>query len=430
MLSQPARRWFQRVKKNVIDSDKAPLRHSYSLLQIATLVQIMVRTSVSFRALEQVLRIHRELVGGPMLVPVHNTILNWLLKAGYYSLCRLKPMTGDWVIILDTSIQMGQEKVLAILGIRAGDIDFSRPLNHRDLSPLVLAVSRHWNSNGVHAELEALSCQLGGISYAVGDHGGEIKKGLELAGIRQVHDISHDLALRVERRYKDDERHKGFRAQVTQMRVRLGQSVAAHIVPPAQRNKSAYQNIRPLTNWATRALRFLESPEAGLPEHERAKTELSWLKNYKGLIWELDELSTAITEVETVLKHQGLSQSTVKTANAIFNQMRIPDPGSFKTEFIAKLTDSIRLLSEHPNILCTSDIIESAFGKYKNFLSHNPMAGVTRLILVIAAFCSSLDEDFVRESMEKTTMSQVKQWTDINIGPTLYKKRNDILRSA
>lgn len=390
----------------------------------------MVRTSVSFRALEQVWRIHREFAGGPVPVPVHNTILNWLLKAGYYSLCRPKPRTGDWVIILDTSIQMGQEKVLAILGIRAGDIDFSRPLNHRDLSPLVLAVNRHWNSKGVHAELGALASRLGGISYAVGDHGGEIKKGLELAGIRQVHDISHDLALRVERRYRDDGHHKAFRARATQMRVRLGQSVAAHIVPPAQRNKSAYQNIRPLTNWATRALRFLESPQAGLPEHERAKTELAWLKDYKGLIWELDELSTAINRVETVLKHKGLSPSTLKTANAIFNQMQIPDPGSFKTGFIAKLAGSIRLIGEHTNILCTSDIIESAFGKYKNFLSHNPMAGVTRLILVIAAFCSPLDEDFVKESMENTTISQVKEWTDINVGQTLYKKRNDILRSA
>ncbi len=77
-------------------------------------------------------------------------------------------------------------------------------------------------------------------------------------------------------------------------------------------------------------------------------------------------------------------------------------------------------------ILCTSDILESSFGKYKNYISDNPMAGITNLALCISAFTSSLSEDELKESLENTTMKDIEKWTDENIGTTLLKKRRSV----
>lgn len=419
------------MKKNsILPLEEKPQRHSYCLLQITALLSMKLGTSVSFRALAKIGLIWRQFSRNWLRTPCHNTILNWLLKVGYYALCSPKPVARDWVIILDTSIQLGQDKVLVVLGVRASDIDFNRPLKYGDLSTLVIAVNRHWTGDAVSRELVKLSDRLGAISYAVGDHGGEIKKGLELAGIRQVHDITHALALGVEKRFRNDVSYKDFHSEMSRMRARLSQSVAAHIIPPTQRKKSAYQNIRPVATWAIKALRFLDSPEAGLPEKKREKEELEWLNAHRDLVGELFQLSTAINRVEKVLKHKGLSADTLKSTNATLNQLDITGASAFKDRFIKELAGSLQLLPEHKNIVCTSDILESAFGKYKNYLSHNPMAGVTRLVLVIAAFCSPLDHNHLKICLENTTMKQVHHWVEINIGPTLFKKRNETIRFA
>ena len=57
------------------------------------------------------------------------------------------------------------------------------------------------------------------------------------------------------------------------------------------------------------------------------------------------------------------------------------------------------------------------------------MAGITNLALCISAFTSSLNEDELKESLEKTTMDDIKEWTDENIGTTLLKKRRSVFSS-
>lgn len=51
---------------------------------------------------------------------------------------------------------------------------------------------------------------------------------------------------------------------------------------------------------------------------------------------------------------------------------------------------SIELLSKIDIILCSSDILESTFGQYKNRVSGNQLASVTVSILMIAAYWSNL----------------------------------------
>ncbi|MCH7410274.1 hypothetical protein MM239_12775 [Belliella sp. DSM 111904] len=69
------------------------------------------------------------------------------------------------------------------------------------------------------------------------------------------------------------------------------------------------------------------------------------------------------------------------------NALRLCWFGKELTEHIQKTMDGSpedRLES----LLCSSDIIESAFGKYKNYIQANPMVGITNLCL--AAFTGKL----------------------------------------
>ncbi len=76
-------------------------------------------------------------------------------------------------------------------------------------------------------------------------------------------------------------------------------------------------------------------------------------------------------------------------------------------------------------LVCTSDILESAFGKYKNYVSRNPMAGITDLALCLAAFTSTLSSQEIVEALEHTTCHDVTRWARIYLGTTLLKKRRE-----
>ncbi len=49
-------------------------------------------------------------------------------------------------------------------------------------------------------------------------------------------------------------------------------------------------------------------------------------------------------------------------------------------------------------MLICSDIIESSFEKYKNYVSNNKMAVVTSLILCLSAFTSTLSEETTKKA--------------------------------
>jgi hypothetical protein len=385
---------------------------------------------VSFRALEKQQQIREVLLNQRGNTPAHTTICNWILKVGYHELTRSVPQGEKWVILLDTSIQLGQEKVLVILGIRERAVDFNRPLKESDLTPLAIVIANKWTGKTVADELLKLKIKVGTILYGVGDHGGEIKKGLELAGIVHVHDITHVVALLMEKRYRNDPRYKDFCTRMSTMRSKLSQSQFAEIIPPSQRKKSAYQNIRPITEWATKCLKILEGLDTSLPRNQRVQQELSWLSSHKGLIDELDQLTTAINKIEKELKHKGLSESSLRYCNAVLNQLQIADIQDFKIKLLAKFQDALNKLPNHHKIICTSDILESIFGHYKNFLSNCPMAGVTHLVLVIAAFTANITPDYIKNCMEKVSMAQVYEWKRKNIRESLFQRRIEFFRDT
>jgi hypothetical protein len=79
-------------------------------------------------------------------------------------------------------------------------------------------------------------------------------------------------------------------------------------------------------------------------------------------------------------------------------------------------------------MLCSSDCIESAFGKYKNYIQDNPMTGITNLSLSLAAFTGKLSKEEISEAFQSTRVENVKNWSEENIGQTTLSKRLKTLK--
>jgi hypothetical protein len=65
--------------------------------------------------------------------------------------------------------------------------------------------------------------------------------------------------------------------------------------------------------------------------------------------------------------------------------------------------------------LCTDDIIETIFGRYKNELNQNPMNGITDMALIIPAMTSNLTEGEIMKAIDGNTKKQIKEWQKNNL---------------
>jgi len=354
--------------------------------------------------------------------PSHTTVINWVHKIGYYQLSHKKEKADDWIIILDHSIQLGKDKIFVILGVRESKLNFSRPLQYQDLIPFQEISKEKWDGETINKYLMKLEADIGKIKYAVGDYGSDLKKGLELAKIRHIHDITHKIALILKKIYEKDDQYQELTSQMSLMRNKFSQSSIAYIIPPKQRKKSRYQNIKIISDWCVKAIAATENTKTD----NSVKEHLSWLIKHKAFIKELSNLNNVICSIEKIVKSYGISKSTLKKCNKLLSNLSDERALIFKQEIKKYFKVTIDLLPQIKEILCTSDILESAFGKYKNFVSNNPMAGITNLVLSIAAFTSSLSKKEIKKALENVTTSNVKEWTKEFIGKTLLQKRREV----
>jgi hypothetical protein len=346
-------------------------------------------------------------------------------KYGYYELHKAKPAAGDWVIILDESVQFGQNRLLVVYGVRQCDIDFSRPLAYRDLATLALISKSSWNSGDIKEVLIGVEKCIGKISYAVADYGNSIRKALKLMNLPHIYDLTHCISLIIEHIYKKDPQFQEYTKKMAHLRGAQALGKMAHVLPPAQRSKARFMNLRPVSDWGSSVLALLNNPKEDFKDE---KNSLAWVGAYDGLIRELSLLNKIINEIQSLIKATGLSKASFDKCRQVLLQASTQRLILFKNKITAYFEQCIKELPEANHILCSSDILESSFGKYKNYLQDNPMVGVTNLCLSIAAFTGSLNQHDIKQAFETTKVQQITEWTRINIGKTTLAKRLQALK--
>lgn len=388
-------------------------------------IALKLQSSASFRAVNKTIVILGLYMDLALKAPSHSTILLWVKKYGHHELTRPREVADDWVVVLDESVQFGQSKLLLVYGIRQSKIDFARPLKYQDLAPLMLMCRPSWNGEAIKARLMDIQEQIGCIKYAVADHGNNIKKAIRLMGIPHVYDLTHRISLSLEHIYKEDAEFKEFTKRMARLRGAQALGKMAHVLPPAQRCKARFMNLRPISDWGMAALNLLDRPGDRFGDE---KENLVWVENYRDLIGELAQLNRTINTIQSKLKNNGLSKDTIAMCASMLEEGRTERLQRFKQAMNEYFQQTIESLKGIDKALCSSDILESSFGKYKNYLQANPMVGITNLCLSIPAFTGTLESGELMAAFEGTKVENIENWTKTNIGKTTLSKRLEVLK--
>ena len=82
-----------------------------------------------------------QLMGWPYSAPTFKTVSNWVERCGLHALELTKTLSGEYVAIVDASIQIGKEQLLLLLGVKAElAARLDRPLTTDDVDILSMEV--------------------------------------------------------------------------------------------------------------------------------------------------------------------------------------------------------------------------------------------------------------------------------------------------
>ncbi len=186
--------------------------------------------------------------------------------------------------------------------------------------------------------------------------------------------------------------------------------------PPSQRSLCRFFNLEPLTNWA---IHFLRCPftlfHRLLPHYPpdylsgRLHDKFSWLFSYQDYLpfWMLQ--IQIIRLLQRQLKIFGLHSSSLTQFNQLLSPLYIPPSLShFQEQIFQYLIHEISLLS-HQTLLASSDVLESIFGRYKEFSKRCPLKELPTLLLTIPLSTINLTHQFIKDALSTVHASDLAQ---------------------
>jgi len=372
-------------------------------------------------------------------IPSHVSVQNWMLQYGLYELSKPVKKRDDWIYILDHTIEFGTQKCLLILGVTKKTLTAGRiNLKHQDVRVLKIDIKNKNNAQSVKDALSAAITATGIPAQIVSDHGSDIKKGIEYIceeypGIRYTYDITHKCALILKHYLKDDERWKGFVQNYAYTKRKTVHSKFAYLAPPKPKEKARWLNLDLYVNWAEKIIQYRKNIRTKISETEKEKNRIinefdnifGWLNSYKSDIEDWKSILYVLKTVKKEVKNGGLQKNTAEMFKKYVDKLNISSStaGLIANDLYKFLLHETEGIKKGEIYLGTSDIIESVFGKYKNFSAKTPIRDIGKTILTIPVFTGELSYKKLSEALSTVNMKTVSIWIKDNIGTSLFSKR-------
>jgi hypothetical protein len=385
--------------------------HHYSLMLVTFVLELYKYGGMSLRSCRHTIACLYLCLGLKEKIPSHSSIRNWLCKCGLHRIGSVQTQVNDYVVYVDESISFGSEKILLILGISVDNIPKARSLSHRDMEVLGVAVGNEWKGEQVAKELIKIAATKT-IKYVVSDEGNNLRKAYKNLNYKHIEDCTHILANHLKRLYQEDEDFKLFSQLIGKLRQKWNLSKDhSQYMPPSMRGKMRFANIFPCVNWAKKMLTNWEFLPSTVQE------QITFLKEREEFITGLIQVEKIFKTVCQDLKNKGFGvlQKQELLDKFILIQRQMWDGLEKKAMIFMENTkeylDNLDTKSKDLNeefLLCSSDIIESYFGKFKTKINANSRSGLTEFIFTIANFGKTFSVEETQSALESIKCNQLK----------------------
>jgi hypothetical protein len=406
---QVARLKAENARLRAITAPQSIAHHVYPAQMIAMAVFIVVHASGSLRCAAKTIAFLSQMMGWQYGQPSQVTIRNWVLRCGLYQLDYAKAKTGQYVGIIDESIQIGREKMLLFLGVKlSNNTSHAAPLSMDEVEVLGVEVQQSWTGATVAKFIKRRLAHHAGIDlqYVISDQGTNLLAALRTLGIAMVGDCSHRMMNLVKKLFSNNEQLSTLAAQIGQFRRKFLLTALGYLLPPTLRDKDRFLRIFTIVDWADRINAYWEKLP---PDH---RIPLSFLKQARPLVQCLAQIRYLIVLTADLLKSAGLSSISQRKwerrmAEYSKTTTLTAEAKIFLNAVGQYFTSHLGLMECHGRLLCCSDIIESTFGRYKN---KGGMQVISADVLSVALYGQQLTTDFIQKALNTVHQKDIEKW--------------------
>lgn len=411
-----------------------PLPHHTYGPRIISLA-INLACAVGLRAAQRVMAICFDWLEVKGSIPEWTSIRTWLCRYGVGLLEEPIERAEDWILMADHSNQIGTDKVLVILGIRACDLPpIGRPLRYSDMRVLAVVPGSDWKREDVAKQYELLATRIGTPMAIVTDGAVELREsvsGLENTGkiVMMFRDFKHVAANEFKHQLEKDPQFSKFMTQLGQCRCAIQQTDLGHFNPPSPKTKARFMNLEAILHWAEMVLWQLSRPRSkgrrGI-EAKRVNKKLGWLRSFRLDIERWMRCQAVISKSLGVINEEGLYRGSGENLAAALSFMGGCEASD---QMILKLvnfvSESEQQLKEGIRVPGSTEILESSFGQFKLLEGQHSKGGFTSLIAAFPALLSECTAASVKETLTRVSVKDMKEWTTKKLGQTLNSRRQE-----
>jgi len=388
---------------------------------------------IGLRPTERVLKIVWEWLGVQQQLPAWTTIRTWLLRVGVAAMQEPVEAADDWVWMADHSNQIGPEKALVVLGVRASRLPPpGESLKHEDVRLLTVRPGTAWKRE----DMASIYCELarcyGNPRAVLCDGAVELRDGVKCLQKQRsdtivLQDFKHKAATFLKVAVGDHPRFAEFNTHLGKTRSAIQQTELAHLTPPAQKPKARFMNLASTLDWAAAVLWLLDHPEAKARESlrpERLEEKLGWLRSFATELSQWRECQQVVNLGVTFIAEQGLFHGAgAQLRNASAANLAYTVSQQLAERLVDFVTAAECLLRAGERLPMSTEILESTFALYKQLERQHSKGGFTSLLAGFGALLKKATDESIRRAFSTVSVKDVQTWTRQNLGTTLTAKR-------
>jgi hypothetical protein len=404
---------------------------------VVTLFLRLIQLGIPLRAASRVLEFIAQSLGLPFSAPDWTTGRTWLLRFGLAQLLATKAPGDDWVWLIDHSVQIGTEKVLAILGIRRVDLPMpERALRAEDLVLIALVPMSSSTREQVAERLEGVAKHTCVPCAIVDDHASDLNGGVALfqkdhPETVEIYDIRHKAACLLKARLEKDPRFLAFLAELARTRCAIRQTDLGPLTPPASKPKARFMNLGEQLGWAGGVLRLLEGVPGTVPSWttaERLEGKLGWLRGFRAELAQWRQWQEWVDQAVEVVGREGLHAGTAAELSQSLSAVEEGGQGDrLAEELLGFVGEQAALVKPGERLPGSTDELESCFGRFKALEKDHAKGGFTSLLLAFGSLFVEATLENVLSALRAVPTQWVKAWCSTHLGQTLQSKRIEAL---
>lgn len=394
---------------------------------------------IGLRRTVRALRVVLEWLGIACELPQYQTIRTWMQRVGLDQMQNAKKVCdGTWLV--DHTNQIGPEKVLTIMRVRASQLPpRGTPLSHKDMELLAVIPAKEWKREDVAKVYQELTERCGVPRCILTDGAVELRepaKSLGKRGDRPLvfRDAKHFLANQFESILGDLPEYQEFTKQIGRTRSAVQQTELAHFVPPSLKQKARFMNLQPTLNWASMVLWHLDHPMSKSRKEiseDRMEEKLGWLRDFAPSIKQWQECQQVVSVGLTFINNHGIFHgAAAKLKRLVKDLAHCTSSKKLVRAAVRFILIDERQLKPQERLPMSTEILESSFAMYKQLEQQHAKSGFSSLLLGFGSLLRQVTCQGILDSFARVKVADVTNWTKTYLADTYASKRQTAFRES